>query len=146
MNDEYFMQKAYLEALKALKIDEVPVGAVIVREGKIIARGYNQRESKNMATAHAETIAIQKACRKLNSWRLDDCTLYTTLEPCLMCTGVIIQSRIQRVVYGAHDTRWLAFDKIIHSEYPVNHIPLVTKDVMKEQCSSIIKDYFKQKR
>ena len=98
MNDEYYMQKAYHEALKALKIDEVPVGAVIVRDGKIIARGHNQRESKNMATAHAETIAIQKACRKLNSWRLDDCTLYTTLEPCLMCTGVIIQSRIQRVV------------------------------------------------
>ncbi len=146
MNDEYFMQKAYHEALKALKIDEVPVGAVIVREGKIIARGHNQRESKNMATAHAETIAIQKACRKLNSWRLDDCTLYTTLEPCLMCTGVIIQSRIQRVVYGAHDTRWLAFDKIIHSQYPVNHIPMVTKDILIDQCSKIIKDYFKQKR
>ena len=146
MNDEYFMQKAYHEALKALKIDEVPVGAVIVREGKIIARGHNQRESKNMATAHAETIAIQKACRKLNSWRLDDCTLYTTLEPCLMCTGVIIQSRIQRVVYGAHDTRWLAFDKIIHSQYPVNHIPMVTKDILIDQCSKIKKDYFKQKR
>lgn len=146
MNDEYFMQKAYHEALKALKIDEVPVGAVIVRDGKIIARGHNQRESKNIATAHAETIAIQKACRKLNSWRLDDCTLYTTLEPCLMCTGVIIQSRIQRVVYGAHDTRWLAFDKIIHSQYPVNHIPMVTKDILIDQCSKIIKDYFKQKR
>ncbi len=146
MNDEYFMQKAYHEALKALKIDEVPVGAVIVRDGKIIARGHNQRESKNMTTAHAETIAIQKACRKLNSWRLDDCTLYTTLEPCLMCTGVIIQSRIQRVVYGAHDTRWLAFDKIIHSQYPVNHIPMVTKDILIDQCSKIIKDYFKQKR
>ena len=146
MNDEYFMQKAYHEALKALKIDEVPVGAVIVREGKIIARGHNQRESKNMATAHAETIAIQKACRKLNSWRLDDCTLYTTLEHCLMCTGVIIQSRIQRVVYGSHDTRWLAFDKIIHSQYPVNHIPMVTKDILIDQCSKIIKDYFKQKR
>ncbi|RHM60459.1 MULTISPECIES: nucleoside deaminase [Coprobacillaceae] len=146
MNDEYYMQKAYHEALKALKIDEVPVGAVIVRDGKIIARGHNQRESKNMATAHAETIAIQKACRKLNSWRLDDCTLYTTLEPCLMCTGVIIQSRIQRVVYGAHDTRWLAFDKIIHSQYPVNHIPMVTKDILIDQCSKIIKDYFKQKR
>ena len=146
MNDEYFMQKAYHEALKALKIDEVPVGAVIVRDGKIIARGHNQRESKNMATAHAETIAIQKACRKLNSWRLDDCTLYTTLEPCLMCTGVIIQSRIQRVVYGTHDTRWLAFDKIIHSQYPVNHIPMVTKDILIDQCSKIIKDYFKQKR
>lgn len=146
MNDEYYMQKAYHESLKALKIDEVPVGAVIVRDGKIIARGHNQRESKNMATAHAETIAIQKACRKLNSWRLDDCTLYTTLEPCLMCTGVIIQSRIQRVVYGAHDTRWLAFDKIIHSQYPVNHIPMVTKDILIDQCSKIIKDYFKQKR
>ena len=146
MNDEYYMQKAYHEALKALKIDEVPVGAVIVRDGKIIARGHNQRESKIMATAHASTIAIQKACRKLNSWRLDDCTLYTTLEPCLMCTGVIIQSRIQRVVYGAHDTRWFAFDKIIHSQYPVNHIPMVTKDILIDQCSKIIKDYFKQKR
>lgn len=147
MNDEFFMEKAYLEALKALKKDEVPVGAVIVKDNRIVARAYNQRESQNLATAHAETLAINEACLKLKSWRLDDCILYTTLEPCIMCSGVIIQSRIKKVIYGAKDTRWLSLEKIIHhQEYNLNHMPIVQGGILEEKCSSLIKNYFKQKR
>ncbi len=103
--DEKYMKAAIKEALKAELIDEVPIGAVIVHDGKIIARAHNLRETKQRSTAHAEILAIEKACKKLNSWRLEGCTLYVTLEPCPMCSGAILQSRIERVVYGAKDPK-----------------------------------------
>ena len=99
-NDEYYMKEALKQANIAYKKDEVPIGCIIVKEGKIISRSYNQKKLKNIATYHAEILAINKACKKLNTWHLEDCTLYTTVEPCLMCAGAIIQSRISRVVYG----------------------------------------------
>ena len=105
-SDEFFMKQAIKEAIKASLIDEIPVGCVIVKDNKIIARGYNKRETNNNSLAHAEIIAIDKACKKLNSWRLDDCKMYITLEPCIMCSGAIIQSRIKELVYGAKDERF----------------------------------------
>ena len=98
--DEYYMKLALKEAKKAFKLDEVPIGCVIVKNDKIIAKGYNQKTLKNVATYHAEVLAINKACKKLKTWYLDDCVLYTTVEPCLMCSGAIIQSRISKVVSG----------------------------------------------
>lgn len=92
-------------------------------------------------------LAIEKACQKIGRWRLDECTLYTTLEPCLMCSGAIIQSHIQRVVYGASDTRWMSLDKLIHLPSPMlNYIPVIQSDILKDKCSKLIKDYFKKKR
>ena len=96
MNDEEYMEIAYQEALKALKHDDVPIGCIIVKDDQIIARAYNQREYLNQTYGHAEMLAIEEACKKIERWRLDECTLYTTLEPCLMCSGAIIQSHIQR--------------------------------------------------
>ena len=104
-DDEKYMRQAYKEALKAKEIDEVPIGCVIVKDDKIIARGYNKKERNNDVTSHAEINAIRKACKKMNSWRLVDCTLYVTLEPCSMCAGAIYQSRIKRVVFGAYDLK-----------------------------------------
>ena len=106
MNDyERFMKEAIKQAQKAQQIDEVPIGCVIVKEGKIIARGYNKREVLQQSIAHAEIIAIQKACKKLRTWRLEGCELYVTLEPCPMCAGAILQSRIEKVIYGASDPK-----------------------------------------
>ena len=105
-NDEKFMRLAIKEAIKAKEIDEVPIGCVIVYDGKVIAKAYNKREKLNSSLAHAEILAIKKACKKLDSWRLEECTMYITLEPCIMCGGAIIQSRIKRVVYGARDYRF----------------------------------------
>ena len=135
MNDDLkYLKLAYQQALKAYNHDEVPVGAIIVKDNQIIARAYNQRETKQMVTAHAETLVIEKACKKLNTWRLDDCTLYTTLEPCIMCSGVIIQSRIKKVVYGASDNN------------NFNHKPELISGVYDEACSNLIKKYFIEKR
>lgn len=144
--DTKYMNMAYLEALKALKEDEVPVGAIIVKDGKVIAKAYNQRESKQMVTYHAETKAIEKACKKLKSWRLEECTLYTTLEPCIMCSGVIINSRIKRVVYGASETKWVSLSKLLSMDGNFNHKPEIIDGVLKEECSNLIKNYFKDKR
>ena len=105
MNDEEYMQLAYQQACLARDIDEVPIGAIIVKDGKIIATGYNQKESQYDVTAHAEMIAIRKACQKLKSWHLDGCVLYSTLEPCIMCSGAIIQSRIKKDFRSADWTR-----------------------------------------
>lgn len=147
MRDEEYMEMACLEALKALEEDEVPIGAIVVKNGEVIAKSYNQRESKNQVVAHAEISAIQKACTYLNSWRLDDCTLYTTLEPCLMCSGAIIQSRMKRVVYGASADKWLSLNKIITMpDRNINHVPIIDKGILENQCVQLIKNYFKNKR
>jgi tRNA(adenine34) deaminase len=137
------MKEALKQAQKALAIDEVPVGCVITLNDKIIARGYNKREKDNLSTNHAEIITINKACKKLNSWRLEDCTLYVTLEPCVMCAGAIIQSRIKRVVYGALDYRFGAHQSITNLfELKMNHKVDVKSGVLEEECSKIITDFF----
>lgn len=144
--DIKYMELAYNEALKALKYDEVPVGAILVKGDKVIAKAYNQRETKQLVTAHAETMVIEKACKKLHSWRLEDCILYTTLEPCIMCSGVIINSRIKKVVYGASDIKWMSLEQLIHQNNAINHKPEVVGGILKEKCSTLISDYFKDKR
>lgn len=146
--DEKYMKEAIKQAKKAESIDEVPIGAIIVHNDKIIARAHNLRESKQNAVAHAEIVAIQKACKKLGSWRLENCILYVTLEPCPMCSGAILQSRIERVVYGASDPKGGCIESCMQM-YEVNgfnHYPKVTSGVLKEECSELLKNYFKQKR
>lgn len=145
--EEKYIKLALKEAQKAQIKDEVPIGCVIVKDDKIIARGHNLRETKNSVIKHAEIVAIEKACKKLNSWRLVDCELYVTLEPCPMCAGAIYQARISKVVYGADDLKGGAlggnFD--MYKE-KLNHHPNVVKNVLKDECSAIISNYFKTKR
>ena len=141
------MQKALELAKKAVKKDEVPVGAVIVRNGKIIATGYNKRETKKRPDAHAEFLAIQKAARRLGGWRLTHCTLYVTLEPCPMCAGAVINARIPRVVFGAPDPKAGAFGSLYNlAEGKLNHTPEITSGVLQSECSQILSCYFKIKR
>ena len=146
--DIRYMKEAIKEARKAELIDEVPIGCVIVKDGKIIARAHNMRETKQNPIGHAEILAIEKASKKLKSWRLDGCELYVTLEPCIMCSGAIIQSRIKRVVYGAPDLKGGAFGSSINilESKNINHYPEVVKGVLEEECAAIIKNYFKAKR
>ena len=142
------MMEAIKEAKKAELIDEVPIGCVIVKDDKIIARGHNLRESKQRSTAHAEIIAIEKACRKLKSWRLEGCSLYVTLEPCPMCSGAILQSRIEHVVYGAKDPKGGCMESCMNM-YEVkgfNHYPDVIGGVLEDECGSLLKTFFKRKR
>ena len=146
-NDEYYMRQALKEALKADKIDEGPIGCVIVLNGKIIARGYNKREKLENSLAHAEIVAINKACKKINSWRLEDATMYITLEPCVMCSGAIIQSRIKKVIYGAYDYRFGAHKSIINLfDVKFNHQVDIKGGLLEEECSNLIKDFFKRLR
>ena len=141
------MKEALKEASKAYSIDEVPVGCVIVKDGKIIARGHNQRMKKGLSLAHAEIITIEKACKKLGDWRLEDCTMYITLEPCIMCSGAIIQSRIPKVIYGALDYRFGTHKSIINIfDVKFNHLVDIKGGVLEEECSSIIKQFFKEMR
>ena len=116
-NDEYYMNLALEEAKKALSYDEVPVGSIIVYQDQVIAKSFNRKNLDNIATYHAEIIAIEESCRKLNTWYLDECTLYTTVEPCMMCTGAIIQSRIKRVVYGTSNSSFGHLSKLENSKY-----------------------------
>lgn len=146
--DEKFMLLALKEAKKALLIDEVPVGCVIVKNNKVVARGYNKREKEQDATSHAEINAIRKASKKINNWRLCDMDLYVTVEPCIMCAGAIMWSRFRRVIYGAKDPKGGALGTSINIfDTPnINHHPEIIGGVLEEECSSIIKNYFKEKR
>lgn len=145
MDDEYYMQLAYNEALKAKNFDEVPIGSIIVRDGEILACAFNQKETKKDVTAHAEILAIQEACKKTNSWHLDGCTIYSTLEPCIMCSGAIIQSRISKVVYGAKGQRWHGISEYL-SQHEFNHYPEIISGVLEEKCCNLLSNYFKEKR
>ena len=146
--DEKFMKIALKEANKSFQLDEVPVGVVIVKDDKIIARGHNLRETKQDPTGHAEIIAIKKASKKLKSWRLIDCTIYVTLEPCSMCAGAIMWSRIKRVVYGAKDIKGGAIGSSFNlfEQKGINHKPEVTSGVLENEASRLLKDFFKIKR
>ena len=146
-NDFEYMEEAIAEAKLAEDIDEVPIGAVIVRDGKIIARAHNTRESSKCATHHAEILAIEEACRTLGGWRLPETTIYVTLEPCAMCAGAIINARIPNVVYGAPDLRFGAFGSLIDlSEIPLNHKPEIRRHVRCEECKNLLGEYFRKKR
>ena len=146
-NHTEYMKEALKEAKKAAEKLEVPVGAVVVYKNEIIARGRNRREFSKNALFHAEIEAINNACKKLNSWRLIDCTLYVTLEPCPMCTGAIINSRISEVVYGAKDPKAGSCESVINLfSLPYNHKPKVTSGILKEECSGILSDFFKKLR
>ncbi len=145
--DEEIMTEAIRLARAAEEIDEVPVGAVAVRDGKIIASAFNTRESTKCATHHAEILAIEKACAALGGWRLPGVTLYVTMEPCAMCAGAIVNSRIERVVYGARDFRFGAFGSAFDlNEVGLNHKPEVVGGVLGEECADILSSYFKRKR
>ena len=143
-----FMREAIKEAKKAELLDEVPIGCVIVKDNKIISRGHNIRETKNNPIGHAEIIAISKASKKLNSWRLNDCEIYITVEPCIMCSGAIIQSRIKTVYYGAKDYKGGALGSSINvmDANGINHHPEIIGGVLEQECSELVSNYFKEKR
>ena len=141
------MREAIREAEIAASIGEVPIGAVVVRNGEIIARAHNERETGKDATRHAEIIAIERACAALGGWRLIGCDLYVTLEPCPMCAGATVNARIVRVIYGASDLRAGAFGSIINlNEYPLNHKPEIVRGVLADECLAPIQAFFKERR
>lgn len=146
MMHEEFMQRALELAKMAAEQDEVPVGAIIVRDNKIIASAYNTREKDKNALYHAEIKAIDEACRVLGGWRLVGCTMYVTLEPCPMCAGAIVNARIERVVYGASDNKAGAFGTMINlTDYPL-YKPQIIGGILREECSQLLSDFFKKKR
>lgn len=146
--EEKFMKDAIKQAKKALALEEIPVGAVIVKNGKIISRGYNKKEIKQDATRHAEIIAIEKASKKLKNWRLIDCEMYVTVEPCVMCAGAILSSRIKKVYIGTNDNRMGAVGSVLNlfEDYTFNHTVEYEKGILKDECESLIKDFFKYLR
>ncbi|MGL4373127.1 MAG: tRNA adenosine(34) deaminase TadA [Turicibacter sp.] len=148
MDHTSFMKEAIIEAKKAKDIEEVPIGAVIVRGEEIIARAYNLRETIQLSNAHAEMIAIQKANEVVGSWRLEECTLYVTLEPCPMCAGAIVQSRIPRVVYGASDPKGGCCGTIYNllDEPRFNHQCEVIAGVLEDECGQLLSDFFRSLR
>lgn len=145
---EYFMKQALKEAEKALKKLEVPVGAIIVKDNKIISRAYNLKEIKKDTTYHAEIEAIKKASKKLNSWRLNDCEMYVTLEPCAMCAGAIINSRIKKLYFGTSDEKTGACGSVLNllEDYKFNHKVIVEKGILQKECEKILKNFFKDLR
>lgn len=143
---EKFMQLAIKEAKKAYDIDETPIGAVIVRDGKVISKGYNRRETKKNALMHAEIIAIDKACKKLGGWRLPGCEIYVTLEPCPMCMGAILQSRIEKVYFGAYDYKSGCLGSACDLSSVLPHKVTYQGGILKEDCEKILKDFFKKLR
>ena len=145
---EKFMKEALKEAKKAYDKLEVPVGCVIVKDGKIVARAHNLKESKKDTTKHAEILAIQKASKKLDAWRLLDCDMYVTLEPCSMCAGAIVNSRIQNLYIGTMDKKTGAAGSVLNlfEDFTFNHKVTVQNGILKEQCEKILKDFFKELR
>lgn len=143
-----FMKQALKEAQKSYDKEEIPVGAVIVKDGKIIARGHNLKETKNDTTNHAEIIAIKKASKKLKTWRLTGCTMYVTLEPCTMCAGALIHTRLDKVVIGTMDEKTGACGSVLNilEDYKFNHIVEVEKNVMETECKEILQNFFKELR
>lgn len=145
--DQYFMHLAMVEAKAAAEKGEIPVGAVIVRDGRIIATAGNGRETDKSALAHAELTAIGKACEALGGWRLTGCTLYVTLEPCPMCAGAIVNARIPRVVYGATDPKAGAMGGLFDMNLqPLNHHPEVTAGVLGDECAELLRAFFRERR
>lgn len=146
--DEYYMQKAIEEAYKAYELDEIPVGAIIVKDNQIIASNFNKKEEKKDPTAHAEILAIKEACGYLNTPYLYGCTLYVTYEPCIMCTGAILNSRLDKIVFGAYDHKYISLETIVVqlNKKNTNHIPLIQGGVLEEKCTNILKEYFQKKR
>ena len=141
---EYFMKEALLEAKKAYKKLEIPVGAVIVKDGEIIARAHNIKEEKKDTTKHAEILAIQRASKKLDTWRLNDCEMYVTLEPCPMCAGAIIQSRLKKIYIGTMDEKTGACGSVLNllEDYKFNHKVEVEKGILKDDCEKMLKEFF----
>ena len=145
---EFYMREAMIEAKKAEAINEVPIGAVIVRDGEIIGRGYNQRETTNRAITHAEMIAIDEANRTINNWRLENCALFVTLEPCVMCSGAIVLSRIPNVYYGASDFKGGTAGTLMNllEEDQFNHQSYVESGILQEECSEMLSAFFRKLR
>ena len=145
--DEKFMKEALRQAKKAMDMGEMPVGAVIVRDGEIISRGYNKRETKKNAILHAEMIAVDRACKKLGGWRLPGCEMYVTLEPCPMCAGAAINSCIDRVVFGAYDHRDGSMGSVANlPSLPYSRRPQCEGGIMEDQCRAVLSDFFKALR
>ena len=146
--EEKFMKMALKEAKKAYDKLEIPVGAIIVKDGKVIAKAHNLKETKYDTTKHAEILAIQKASKKLESWRLLDCEMYVTLEPCSMCAGAIINARIKKLYIGTLDTKTGAAGSVLNlfEDYPFNHKVEIEKQIMQADCEKMLKDFFKMLR
>lgn len=143
--DEKWMRQAIKQAKKAEKLEEVPIGCVIVHNDKIIARGYNRRNTDHTSLAHAEMMAIKKACKKIGDWRLEECTLYVTLEPCQMCAGAIVQSRVKRVVIGAMNKKAGCAGSIFNllEEDRFNHKAEVTRGILEDECAEMMSEFFR---
>lgn len=147
MHDEWFMDRALQLALRAASLGEVPVGAVVVREGRILGEGFNARELWGDPTAHAEIVALRQAGVAAGGWRLEGATLYVTLEPCAMCTGAAILARVERIVFGARDPKAGACGSVIDvPAAPLNHRPEITGGVLEERCRAVLKDFFRNLR
>ncbi|MFW6035320.1 MAG: tRNA adenosine(34) deaminase TadA [Halothermotrichaceae bacterium] len=147
--DEDYMKLAIIEAKKALEIEEVPIGAIVVSKEKVVGHGFNLKERAHDPTAHAEIIALKDAAKNLSSWRLDDCDLYVTIEPCPMCAGAIVQARIKRVVFGAYDPKAGAVGSLynITKDKRLNHqVEEIKGGVLADKCRKLMKDFFKKLR
>lgn len=147
-NDEYYMKLAIEEAKKAQKLGEVPIGAIIVKNNEVIASAHNLRETVQLPTAHAEHIAIERASKVVGSWRLEECKLYVTLEPCVMCAGAIVMSRIPKVVYGATDPKGGCSGSLMNllEESRFNHRAEVIKGVLEQECGDLLRNFFRELR
>lgn len=147
-NDEYYMKLAIAEAKKAQRLGEVPIGAIIVKNDEVIARAHNLRETSQQPMAHAEHIAIERAAKEVGSWRLEECTLYVTLEPCVMCAGAIVMSRIPRVVFGAMDPKGGCSGSLMNlvEEPRFNHRATVVSGILEKECGDLLRQFFRELR
>lgn len=147
-NDEYYMKLAIEEAKKAQKLGEVPIGAIIVKNNEVIASAHNLRETAQLPTAHAEHIAIERTSKVVGSWRLEECRLYVTLEPCVMCAGAIVMSRIPKVVYGATDPKGGCSGSLMNllEESQFNHRAEIVKGVLEQECGDLLRNFFRELR